>query len=114
MIIINSPFHITFSDENDIPMFACVSKCKSVYWDNNNLICEKCNGKIEKAVNKVHFKVLMKRKRHLNIKDFTKQIPHLSKQNKKSIEAYTGIKAKIGLLSIVKTKYIEKAKKEWC
>lgn len=32
MIIIDSSFHLVFSSTNKLPEYACVGKCKKVWW----------------------------------------------------------------------------------
>jgi DNA-directed RNA polymerase subunit RPC12/RpoP len=118
MRIIDSPFHITFSIENKNPQYACVEKCKSIYWlseiNKDQMVCEKCGGKIEEAIKKVHYKILKQRDGSLNLKDFTKYMPNLSNKEKTALKAYTESGARINLLSMVKPRFIDKAKKEWC
>jgi len=117
MIIIDSPFHITFSDINEKPLYACVEKCKSVWWpsdvDKDEMICKKCGGKIEKAVEKVHYKVLRKNDKRLSLNDFKNNLSNLSREDKELIKSKLGGKEKVGLLCIIKPKFLEKAKKEW-
>jgi hypothetical protein len=114
MIIIDSPFHITYSDDNNSPSHACTGMCKKVWWpiDVKGIECNQCKGVLESAIADVHFKVLRQKDRKLNVMDFDKY-SKLSKEDKKIIRRYTGNKAKIGQMSIVKPKFVEKAKKEW-
>jgi len=117
MIIIDSPFHITFSDQNEKPVYSCVGKCKSVWWltdiDQDQMLCKKCGGKIEKAVENVHYKILRKHNKRLSLNDFKKYLSNLSREDKELIKSYTEGEAKIGVLSTVKPKFVEKAKQEW-
>lgn len=117
MIIIDTPFHITFSDGNKKPSFACVDKCKSVWWpselDLDQMVCKKCGGKIETATENVHFKILRKNNKRLSLNDFKKHLSNLSRQDKDLIKSYTEGTEKIGFLSIIKPKFAEKAKMEW-
>jgi len=114
MIIIDSPFHITYSDDNDFPSHACTGVCKKVWWpeDVEDLECNQCKGMLENGVENVHFKILKQKDRKLNLMDFDKY-SKISKEDKKFIRSYTGSKAKIGQISIVKPKFVDKAKKEW-
>ena len=117
MIIIDSPFHISFTDKNEKPTYTCIGKCKSVWWpsdiDQNQMLCKKCGGKIEKAIDKVHYKILRNHNNRLSLNDFKKYLSKLSKKDKELIRSYTEGTAKIGLLSIVKPEFAEKAKQEW-
>ncbi len=117
MIIIDSPFHISFSDANEKPTYACIGKCKSIWWssdiDEDHMVCKKCGGKIETAVEKVHYKILRKNNKRLSLNDFKNHLSNLSREDKELIKTYTVGTAKIGLLSIVKSKFADKAKKEW-
>jgi len=116
MIIIDTPFHITFSDQNKNPLYACVDNCKSVWWpseiDQDKMVCKKCGGEIETATENVHYKILRKNNKRLSLNDFKKHLS-LSRQDKELIKSYTEGTEKIGFLSIIKPKFAEKAKKEW-
>ncbi|NOR71770.1 MAG: hypothetical protein GQ532_19135 [Methylomarinum sp.] len=117
MIIIDTPFHISFSDNNEKPFYACTEKCKTIWYlsdaDKDLMICKKCGGKLEKAIEKIHYKVLRKHNKRLSLNDFKKHLSNLSRKDKELIKSYTEGTAKVGLLSIVKPQFIDKAEKEW-
>jgi len=116
MITIDSPFHITFSDTNELPLYACIGKCKSVLWASDiddQMICNKCGGEIETAIIKVHYRVLRKNDNRLSLNDFKNNLANLSRDDKALIKSKIGSEEKVGILNIVKPEYIDKAQNEW-
>jgi len=117
MIIVDTLFHISFTDANEKPTYACIGKCKSVWWpadiDLDLMICKKCGGKIATAVESDHYKILRKNNKRLSLNDFKNHLSKLSREDKQLIKNYTVGSAKVGLLSIVKSKFADKAKEEW-
>lgn len=80
MIIIDTPFHITFSSRNDAPKWACLLKCKKVFWDidfEGRLmgLCPMCQSAIASAFSGVHFKILANEDRNLTLSDLLKYVP---------------------------------------
>jgi len=117
MIIIDTPFHISFTDGNEKPTSACIGKCKLIWWPsdvNQNIkLCKKCAGKIETAIENKHYKILRKHNNRLSLNDFKKHLPNLSKTDKELIKSYTKGTEKVGLLSLIKTEFSEKEKQGW-
>ncbi len=56
---------------------------------------------------------MRKNNKRLSLNDFKNHLFNLSREDKELIKTYTVGTAKIGLLSIVKSKFANKAKKEW-
>jgi hypothetical protein len=120
MIIIDTPFHITFSSETETPQYACTGKCKKAWWptdfeDNPTMgLCPRCSDGLTNAMEGVHFKIIEKINRNLTIKDFEKYIePGLSNTDKNKLDMMLKNGAKIGNMSVVKPKFIARAIKEW-
>jgi hypothetical protein len=77
MIIIDTPFHITFSSRNDAPKWACLLKCKKVWWDLDFEgypmgLCPMCQSATTSATEGVHFKILSNEDRNLTLADLLK------------------------------------------
>ena len=53
MIIIDTPFHVTFTSYTDLPSFSCTGKCKKSWFkeelENRNDICPMCASSMQKA-----------------------------------------------------------------
>lgn len=118
MMIIDTPFHVTFSSFEEPPVYACSGKCKKVFWlddmeDGSKAeSCEQCGGELSPAVNKVHYNVLAKANRNLKISDF-KKYGTITSSEKKTLQDYLARGAKITHLSSVKPKFEQRAKDEW-
>lgn len=119
MIIIDTPYHITFDYRTTNPVIACTGKCRKVWWlsdfeRRDSTICPQCGSSgLCEAVEKVHFSVLNRADRALRLGDFTSA----TKVNSKDKAAIKGLLEKgvvIEGLGVVKPAFIEKAKKEWC
>ena len=118
MIIVDSPFHVTFSSFSEPPTFACNNKCKKIFWgydlDNRSKeICPQCGGEICSAVEGVHFTVLSRSNRDLKFSDF-KKYADIDNDEKKHIQKFIDSGVNITHLSTVKEKFQERALKEWC
>lgn len=118
MIVIDTPYHVSFDDSQDCPTLACSGRCKKAWWVNllpnaGSTVCPLCNGPLCEAVEKVHYNVLAKANRKLKLSDFTgaAQINH---SDKLSIKKVITSGAHISNISIVKPKFVEKARSEWC
>lgn len=119
MIIIDTPFHITFSCISEKPQYACTGKCKKSWWrhDLENKptmgLCPQCQSGLTAAAEGVHFKILKKEERNFIKSDFEgfKNIP---KKDIGDIEEWLKKGAEITHLSKVKDKFIGKALTEWC
>jgi acetyl-CoA carboxylase beta subunit len=117
MIIIDTPFHVTFTSYTNLPSFSCTGKCKKSWFkeelENGNNICPMCASPMQKAVEGVHYKVIDKSNRELKLSDFKKH-HGLNAQEKSMLKEVFENKNKIACLSMVKPKFVEKAKAEWC
>ena len=119
MIIIDTPFHMTFSCTNDNPKYACTGKCKKSWWQHDfdarptMGLCPQCQSGLTAASEGVHFKILKKDDRNLEINDF-KGFNNISNEDIKNLDVQIKMGAKIGHLSKVKEKFISKALTEWC
>jgi hypothetical protein len=117
MYIIDSPFHIIFSNENDAPALACVGKCKKSWWksdleENAPDKCPLCAGGLCAAVNGVHFTVLSNANRELKLSDF-KKITSMGRKDKHDIKKWINQGIRIANLGMVKPAFEDKAKNEW-
>jgi len=119
MVIVDSPFHLTFTSRHHKPSRACDGKCKKVWWDfdferSPDLgTCHQCGDNLSDAVEGVHYKVIKQSKRNLKLKDFKKIIPE--KTDKLSdVEGMLKQNAIIDHLSLVKEKFVAKAQAQWC
>lgn len=118
MIIIDTPFHITFRSLQDLPIFACTDKCKKVFWETDmedeisKYKCSTCGGLMTEAVSKVHFKILSKANRNLKLSDI-KAYANLNNTDKKRLQQYLEMGSKIMHLSYVKPQFEKKAITEW-
>lgn len=118
MIIVDTPFHITFRSLSDEPSFACISKCKKAWWisdlksDSDQHICMQCGGEVRPATKGVHYKVLVTSNRNLKLTDFEKY-GNITSKEKKQTQSWLISNAKIMHLSLVKKRFEEKAVKEW-
>lgn len=120
MIIIDSPYHVTFSSTGSSkPQYACVEMCRKVFWEEDlegwygTNACPACKGRLQSAVEGVHFKVLSQSKRPLKVSDFEK-FTKVSKEEKEKLRQMLSGKTVVSHMSTVKEKFVEKAKKEWC
>ena len=118
MNIVDTAYHLTFSDETTLPAYACVGKCKKIWWEadfkgRDESVCPLCSGGLTSPTDGVHYKILSSANRKLRLSDFKKfaQISSTEKTNIKSILANGG---HISNLSIVKPAFEEKALHEWC
>jgi hypothetical protein len=118
MIIVDTPFHVTFRSLCDLPTFACTGKCKKVFWESDiesdeaKVTCKQCGSSITNAVNNVHFKVLSKGSRNLKISDF-KTYGVVKNSEKKQVQSYLAMNAQIMHLSLVKPQFEKHAIAEW-
>lgn len=118
MIIVETPHHITFRYLQDMPIAACTGKCKKVFWktdienDAATKKCTHCGDTITDAVNDKHFTVLSKANRNLKLSDF-KKVGVIKSSDKKQIQAYLALNAKVMHLSLVKPQFEQKAISEW-
>lgn len=119
MVIVDSPFHLTFSSCHYLPCRACLGKCKKVWWDfdftdrPDNGICHQCSGQLDDAVEGVHFKTVQIAKRPFRPKDF-KGFKEISKSEQDELAKLLGMRAEISHMSKVKAAFVDKAKREWC
>lgn len=116
MYIIDCPFHIIFSNDNEEPIFACVTKCKKSWWQSDietPNTCPLCKGELCEAVKDVHFRVLNHANRDLKYSDF-KRITTMPNQDKHHIKEWLAKGAIIANLGMVKPAFEAKAKAEWC
>ena len=119
MIIVESPFHLTFTSRHNKPSRACDDKCKKVWWDfdfdsrPDFGACHQCGGSLSDAVEGIHYKIIKQSKRGLKLKDFKKIIPEES-EKLSDVERMLSNNAVIDHLSLVKEKFVAKAKEEWC
>lgn len=118
MTIIDTPFHVTFTNQTEKPVYACTGNCKKSWWswdlekrDKNT--CPQCHGGLTEAVEMVHFKVLRKANRVLRTSDF-KDFISLPSEQKKEIKEMISKKWHMDHMSFVKPKFQEKALREWC
>ena len=118
MIIVDTPFHITFSSLNELPSYACTGRCKKVFWNqaiedhNSESVCSQCGSGMSCALVNVHFKVLAKSNRNLKVSDF-KKYGFITSNEKKKLQSYLEMNATIAHLSNVKPKFIQRAKDKW-
>lgn len=119
MIILDTPYHITFDGHDTRPDIACTGNCRKVWWQSDFDMKPKglcplcgCDG-LSEAVEKVHYTILANAHRPLRLGDFTSvtRVPHSEKQSIK--KALSG-GAIITTLSLVKPSFIEKARAQWC
>jgi hypothetical protein len=120
MIIIDTPFHITFSSWSAKPQYACTGKCKKSWWpkdfqDNPTMgLCPMCKNGLTNAVEGVHYKIIEQESRNLTIADIRKFVePGLSDQGTDRIEMILKNGGEIGHGSVVKSKFIERAINQW-
>lgn len=76
-------------------------------------LCPQCQSGLTAASEGVHFKILKKDDRNIEINDF-KGFSNISNENIKNLDMQLKMGAKIGDISIVKDKFIGKALTEWC
>lgn len=118
MIIIDTPFHITFSCLNENPTYACTGKCKKSWWrsDLENRptmgLCPQCQSGLVTASEGVHFKILKKSERDITASDF-KEFKNIENEEMKKIEDTLKTGKKIAHLSRVKEKFLIKSLTEW-
>jgi hypothetical protein len=118
MIIVDTPFHVTFRSLCDLPTFAGTGKCKKVFWESDietdeaKVKCKQCGSGITNAVNETHFKVLSKGSRNLKNSDF-KKYGVVNNSEKKQIKSYLAMNAQIMHLSLVKPDFEKRAIAEW-
>lgn len=111
MIIVETPFHITFSTKNSLPIKYCTGSCSKVFLDDKSA-CDVCGGTTETAFEDTHYKILSRSIRDLIIADF--KITHLlSESELNDISSAIDMGAKIDHLSVVKPEFESKAKAEW-
>lgn len=118
MMIIDTPFHITFVEYSGEPILACVGNCKKAWWSEDfekrdQSVCPMCGSKVQPAFNNVHYKILNKANRELKFSDF-KKVVAMSHKEKLKIKHFLQSGIKISNLSLVKPTFEEKARKEWC
>lgn len=116
MMIIETPYHITFSSLNELPVAACNGKCKKVFWqsdiENEKDKCSQCGSDLTTAQQNIHFHILLKANRNLKTSDFKKfgPLPH---SHKKELQYYLSMGALIQHLSTVKPEFQKLAISEW-
>jgi hypothetical protein len=118
MIIVDTPYHVTFDELAELPEFACAGKCRKVWWgqmlkDYPAGKCPLCSGELCRAVEKVHFTVLARANRSLKLSDF-QSVQKMDTKDKQTIKNLLAGKSVIHNLSMVKPAFVEKAKAEWC
>lgn len=118
MIIVDTPYHITFDELADLPVFACTGKCRKVWWpnilkDRPAGICPLCGGALCEAVEKVHYSVLARANRSLKLSDF-QSVQKMDHRDKQTVKGLLAGQTVIHNLSMVKPAFVEKAKNEWC
>jgi predicted RNA-binding protein len=119
MIIVDTPFHITFSSHNHKPCSACVGLCKKIWWDFdlvdyvNKAECEQCGHDLVSSIEGVHYKVIKQSNRNFRPKDF-KGFRDINKQELAELSQLVTIGTIIDHLSKVKSAFVEKAKADWC
>ena len=118
MRIIDTAHHISFSDQNTAPQYACIHQCKKVWWDVDfddkpKDSCPMCGGDLVEAIEKVHFNVLYAANRDVRYKDI-KKIMQIPQKEKLQIKQYFDIGAKLNNLSFIKPAFNKKARNEWC
>lgn len=117
MIIVDTPFHITFSSFNNHPVFACTGKCKKIFFESDIAddvtgICPQCGDRLVNAVSGVHFKVLSTSNRKLKLSDF-KKYAGIKHAEKRQIQNCLDMNAEIKHVSFVKDKFEEHAIRNW-
>lgn len=118
MIIVDSPFHLTFSSCHYFSSRACTGKCKKVWWDfdfsakPDNGACHQCGDSLENAVEGVHFKIVKKSNRPFKPKDF-KGFKEFSNDEVEEITRLIRMNTGFNHMSKVKAAFVEKAKREW-
>ncbi|WHI48963.1 hypothetical protein [Microbulbifer sp. VAAF005] len=119
MIIVDSPFHVSFSSDRKLPSKACTGKCKKIWWESDydetddKGVCLQCGSSLSCAVKDVHFKVIYQANRNLRVKDF-KPYKKMSNEEIEYMRDMIERGVKVKHISVVKSKFIEKAKREWC
>jgi hypothetical protein len=118
MKVIDTPYHLTFSDEITMPDFACEAKCKKVWWDvdfdgRDKSVCPLCSGELTRPTIGVHFIILDSANRKLKFSDF-KKVTQIPNKEKKSLKKYLEAGVHISNMSLVKPAFVGKAKSEWC
>jgi|GEM_PF-2190179 len=116
MIIIDTPFHITFRSLNDDPGIACLGHCRKVFWttdiESKHELCLQCGGAMSAAILGTHYKVLARAERNLKRSDFKKY--GLTKSDFISqIKDCLSKQGKVMHLSFVKPAFEERAKALW-
>tara|TARA_R110002167_G_scaffold12129_7_gene52006 strand:+ start:97 stop:489 length:393 start_codon:yes stop_codon:yes gene_type:complete len=116
MIIIDTIHHITFSSLNEVPVLACVGKCKKIFWkdDIQKEIgkCPQCDCEITTAIQGVHFNILSKANRNLKLSDI-KMYASIKHSDKKTFQSYLAMGAQFPHLSHVKPEFTQYAISEW-
>ena len=117
MFIIDTPYHVTFTSYPEPPICACTGNCKKSWFkdelENQTDSCPMCASILEPATNGVHYKVIAKANRSLKISDFKKEYG-LSHKEKSMIKEALQKGIEVGCISLVKPKFVSKAKAEWC
>lgn len=109
---------MSFTEYNDLPVVACVGKCKKSWWsvdlkDRDKDTCPLCGSAVSQAVEGVHFTVLSRSKRALKYKDF-KKYSTMTAREKEELKSFISSGAKLSHISVVKKAFEERAKQEWC
>lgn len=119
MIIVDSPFHLTFSSCHYLPRRACTGKCKKVWWDfdftdrPDGGFCHQCGDPLQDAVEGVHFNIIKKSNRPFKPKDF-KGFKEISSGEMEEIAQLISMGTVFTHLSTVKAAFVDKARREWC
>ena len=116
MIAINTIHHITCSNLNEAPYKACKGKCKKVWWKQDLLnrsskFCPLCNGKLRPAVEGDHFTILSNRLGPLTLEDLNQYEIEVGTQE---LDERQLKMINVNHISMVKIRFVEKAKKNWC
>ena len=118
MVIVDTPFHVTFRSLCDLPTYSCTGRCKKVFWESDvsseedRINCLHCGDGVGEAVRNVHYKVLLTSNRNLKFSDF-KKYGNVKGAEKNAIKSYLSCNAKILHFSHVKEKFESRAINEW-
>jgi hypothetical protein len=120
MIIVDTPYHVTFDNHETKPILACVGKCRKVWWNEQlslqgkSLRCPQCGStNLDQAVEKVHYKILSIANRVLRFSDF-EIISKTDPESWMQIKSFFEKNVVIDHISVVKPAFVDMAKKQWC
>ncbi len=117
MIVVDTPFHISYSSNKAKPKYACTGDCKKSFWDTDmedrdKSVCPMCGGKIDRAIEGVHYKTL-KRMVGLGDSKTLLRLGVIKEDEVKSFEGYLGSGASFPHLSRIKSKFEAYAMERW-